>query len=294
LSGQPLLARPVGIPGKLGRWCGRNPLLAGAIAALALVLLLGLAGVGWQWRRAEAGSLAASQRAYAADMNLAQQALSNRNLGECRQLLDQHRPGRGESDLRGWEWRYLWSRCRGDEMATFCTRSNSMDALTVSPDGQWLVAEEFLSSGLGLWHLPTRQEVVRLAPDATWFAPDGSAFAAASEHGFGRMWSTHALSELATFGGFQLAAESVVFSPDGRRLAVGGSGSEAVKLWDLSSTRHLLTLPGDGATFSSARFSLDGNLLGTLNSGVLHIWRAPSWKEIAAAGEGVAATTKLN
>ena len=37
--------------------------------------------------------------------------------------------------------------------------------------------------------------------------------------------------------GFLLSANSVAFSPDGHRMAVGSSGVEAVKLWD-SETRQ--------------------------------------------------------
>ena len=57
-----------------------------------------------------------------------------------------------------------------------------------------------------------------------------------------------------------------------------------MKLWDIESQQELLTLRGEGAAYSQTRFSPDGNLLGTMNArGVLHVWRAPSWDEIAEA-----------
>ena len=47
------------------------------------------------------------------------QALAENNLGRARELLDRQRPKAGEEDLRGFEWRYLWQLCQGDELATF-------------------------------------------------------------------------------------------------------------------------------------------------------------------------------
>ncbi|MHC4692875.1 MAG: WD40 repeat domain-containing protein [Planctomycetota bacterium] len=80
-------------------------------------------------------------------------------------------------------------------------------------------------------------------------------------------------------------AHAVAFSPDGRRLATGGDGREAVKLWDVSTRRELLRLPGQGTLFSYVAFSPDGIWLAACNywEGKLHLWRAPSWEEIEAA-----------
>jgi len=53
LNGESVRARPVGPAGKAWRWCRRKPALTGALAACALVLVSGIAGITWQWRRAE-------------------------------------------------------------------------------------------------------------------------------------------------------------------------------------------------------------------------------------------------
>jgi WD40 repeat protein len=77
----------------------------------------------------------------------------------------------------------------------------------------------------------------------------------------------------------------VTFSPDGRRLATGGGADrDAVKLWDLSTHRELMTLSGQGSLFQFVVFSPDGRWLAACNNeeGKLHLWRAPSWAEIEA------------
>ena len=64
---------------------------------------------------------------------------------------------------------------------------------------------------------------------------------------------------------------------------------DAVKLWDLSTHRELMTLPGQGSLFSFVAFSPDGRWLAACSymEGQLHLWRAPSWAEIEAAEKGL-------
>ena len=84
--------------------------------------------------------------------------------------------------------------------------------------------------------------------------------------------------------GFLMGVNSVAFSADGTRLALGSDGREAVKLWDVASLEEVVTLAAHGSVFISTKFSPDGNVLGSLNaSGILYLWRAPSWDEINAA-----------
>ena len=51
LNGQPILARRISPIEKAWKWCQRRPALAATFAALAASILLGAAGVGWQWNK---------------------------------------------------------------------------------------------------------------------------------------------------------------------------------------------------------------------------------------------------
>ena len=101
-------------------------------AAFVLAVGAGATGVLWQWRAAEfhaQGELrqrliaekdAAVTRLnlYAADVAVASELIQDDNFGLARHTLERLRPRPGETDLRGFEWRYLWNVCRGDQLAT--------------------------------------------------------------------------------------------------------------------------------------------------------------------------------
>lgn len=158
----------------------------------------------------------------------------------------------------------------------------------LSPYGSWLItlaADDtvllrHLSEGLDQpVSLPLRQiTAAALSPDQRWLA-------VVSLQGTGLLFDRQSRLLSAPVQGFLQGAHSVAFSPDGRRIAIGSNGNEAVKLWDVESLQELLTLPARGSIFDQTAFSPDGNLLASRNmQGMLHIWRAPSFEEIQQWG----------
>jgi WD40 repeat protein len=121
-------------------------------------------------------------------------------------------------------------------------------------------------------------------PQPMSFSPDGRMIALPSQRGFARLLDATTLREIATLSGFMLGVHSAVFSPDGTRLATGSNGGEAIKLWDVASHHNLVTLEGQGSLIWRVGFSPDGDTLAAQSGrGVLNLWHAPSWAEIAAA-----------
>ncbi len=248
LDQKPILARPLGSTGRMWRWCRRKPALAGLIAGLVVAIVGGFLGILSQLERAKAAELTARRHAYAADMNLVQQALEDNDLGRARELLGRHRPSpstishRPSTDLRGWEWRYLWARCRGEERFTLCQYSNAVSALAFSPGGKWL-AVRWENEVVALWDTTAKQQVAELP------APIGKTW----------RWRNKALA----------------FSPQGDLLAWGSAepnGLPLVSLLDLSSKRQPPSLPHTNDVVSLA-FSPDAKLLATLSTdGAVLVW----------------------
>jgi eukaryotic-like serine/threonine-protein kinase len=156
-----------------------------------------------------------------------------------------------------------------------------------SPDGRWYFTCGYDGACLLLDITSSREQDSTLQiqdPRGSSISPDGKFVAVASQLGYVRLWDLATLRPAATLGSFLIGAHSVAFSPDGTRLMAGGDGDEAIKIWDVDSRQELLTLEAPTDVFWTPKFSPDGNTLGSLQQyGLLHLWRAPSWAEIAAA-----------
>jgi len=132
-----------------------------------------------------------------------------------------------------------WDLSTGRETRTWRERW-PLDTFAVaqSADERWLLALG-LKGSIWLVDRLTGGEVVRqlrigLATDAA-FSWDGKRFAAASWTGRddgAKVWDTSTLRELAVLPTWSV---SVAFSPDGKRIALGGLGKRAITLWDLDS-----------------------------------------------------------
>lgn len=267
---KPVLARPVSSAERAWRWCRRRPLLAALWLSLVLAVLAGLGGIAWQWRRAEihaqgekAQRLAAEANAartrlnlYAADVYLAAQAVQDGDYGLARRVLDGLRPQAGESDLRGFEWHYLWNLSRGTQLATLTGHQWIVTCAAFSPDGSQIV-----SCGMGgevrVWDVAKRACIRKFNPDtdSLWsvaFTPDGKTLMIAGTHGI-QFWNAETWQMITHFPG-RLAA----LSRDGTTVAISESSpfyfeeTGAVTLWNWHTGEKLRTLnqPGRVLAFS--------------------------------------------
>ncbi len=206
-------------------------------------------------KRAEAAELAARQRAYASDMNVARQALAENNLGRALDLLNRQRPQPGQKDLRGWEWRYLWKKTRSDALFTLSQEPAEIYSLAASPDGHWLAVGPVHQGGLAVWDLRTRRQVVRLAGDETHaqaaFSPvepllafTSSAFSANGPHQTHLwLWNT-AKRELLAKISLDNDCLGLAFARDGRTL-VTSTLEGHITLWQMPAGTKLASFPSE-------------------------------------------------
>jgi eukaryotic-like serine/threonine-protein kinase len=112
-------------------------------------------------------------------------------------------------------------------------------------------------------------------------SPDGGLVASSTLGGQVRLFDPTKGELIESVHGHLNAAFGLAFSTDGRRLISGGSGREAVKLWDVGTRQELLTLGGTGSLLDAVKWSADGDVI--LAGAPWQAWRAPSWEEIEAA-----------
>ena len=124
-------------------------------------------------------------------------------------------------------------------------------------------------------------------PPGAWndraFSPDGRTFAVAAESGVFGIYDNVKQQRITALRGHRQSVFAVAFSADGTRLASVSGGEEAVKLWDVTTGRELLTLTTDETRLDAAEFTDDHSTLLVGRDGRCLFWRAPSWRQIEDA-----------
>ena len=138
LMDHPIRARRISTNERLWRWCKRNRVTAGLLAATSLLVMA----------FAVAGPLVATYQAsqaeryrrllYTSELNVASRAWEDADVERVNSLLERHVPRAGQKDLRGFEWYCLWECCRkGRESPTF-VHDSTVRAIAYCMDGELL------------------------------------------------------------------------------------------------------------------------------------------------------------
>lgn len=284
LNSEPILAHPISRTKRAWHWCKRKPALATSL--LLLLLLLFTFGIGGPItamrfnearRTAVTKELEARRTQYASDMRLAHQAEIDGDLATTRRLLKRHAPlARGEPDLRGWDWRYLWRQSQGSPH-TLLGKHNTNSPYTVGllPGGQGA-----FSSGLDgvvkLYDLPSRKQTGELRHDdpvtATAVSPDGRWLVSLTHtpnHMPGKkpvvIWDLPARREAAALFPHLWAREGpVAISPDSKVFAfVDQRDPEHLRICELPTGQEIARFPAqtDRTYPQGIVFTPDGHTL---------------------------------
>jgi WD40 repeat protein len=152
-------------------------------------------------------------------MNVAQHAWEAGGIGHVRELLEQHRPKPGESDLRSFEWHYLNRLCNADLLTL---KGGASSSVAYSPDGKRLACANHAGT-VRVWDAQTGQELLSLkdAGGTVAFSPDGKRLASGCllwRKVQVRVWDAQTGQELLSLKGGGMC---VAFSPDGKGLQPG-------------------------------------------------------------------------
>ncbi len=273
LENEPVVARPPSNLYRVRKMLRRN---RGAFAAATVIATTLIAGAGvsvWQAvrattaeqvaeaeqrreaqlrRRAEREKASARLNEYVADINLAQVSMAEGNYGRAVQLINKRRSRLEETDLRGFEWRYLWKLSQGSEHVSFPAQPGNVLAIALSPDSRLLAAG--LGDRLLIWDVAARSLVTNLAAGASTicFSKDGRQLWAAGRDSV-HIWNTNDWSGQ---GAIPSLGGAISLSPDGLWLAT--ESREGVRLLE-TRTRSLGRLFAEN--FGPMAFSPDGDTL---------------------------------
>jgi eukaryotic-like serine/threonine-protein kinase len=139
LEGYPVRARPDTRAYRAKKFLRRSRLTVSTGVIVTLTLIGGIVSTTAERRRAEAAEFRTRRALYAAHMNLAFQGWEAGSAGRVLDLLEAQKPGKGQEDLRGFEWFLLWRLAHAGSRV-LAEPPEISQSVEFSPDGRTIVA----------------------------------------------------------------------------------------------------------------------------------------------------------
>jgi WD40 repeat protein/serine/threonine protein kinase len=324
-KGKPIKARPVGPVERAWKWTQRRPLSAALLVALVSSVLIGFAGVTWQWQeaarardnaldekrlkeierlqaeyaRADAVEERKKTRAALYFSRIAQSQLQWRvndipgailSLESCKPLAD-------HEDQRGWEWHYLLSLFHSDLFTFSHTRGGEGGSAVFHPDGRSIAAvvsgqsADGLSTGeVRIWDSINGRllHTSRVSGKAhrLAFRPDGKCLALADMDGRILVRDADSGKDLLQLTPHTQLVSAVAFSPNGQLLA-SASWDETIQIHQGATGKVMRVIrPIDGGRLQCLAFHPDGSRLATGGwDGAVRIWNVQTGEQVQVLSE---------
>jgi WD40 repeat protein len=177
----------------------------------------------------------------------------------------------------------LWRLSDGTMLRAIAAGTNGVMALAFSPDGSLLASGgDFNEKAIQLWNPNDGSLLGTLAGHsngvtALAFSPRGDLLASGGrrfDNGI-KIWALTNSSLVRTFNGHSNNVEAIAFSPDGDTVASGSSGTNSLKVWQVSdgSSRNFGT--GTNPVFFVA-FTPGGGTLASADQDSIKLWNVAS------------------
>ena len=236
---------------------------------------------------------------YISDMNVADHALREGNIGSAVILLKKHVPTDGQSDLRGLEWRYLYEKTRGDDRQTLEPHRDATACVEYSPDGKTLVTSSF-DGTMRVWK---RNPDGRIGSffSITNHARSRKSFSFSSKSNFLAINKDNQLIILdsSTYKNiwdlgliiFKSDYSSQTFSPDGQQLAI--KINEGIGVWNMDN-RNRTVIAGTNSSFgNNLEFCSSNKTLAVANRNTVQIWNTSTFQKVAESQQTSSMITSL-
>jgi WD40 repeat protein/serine/threonine protein kinase len=280
LRHEPIRARPSTTRERFVKWARRNPVRAGFGAALVLVTLIGVAGIVWQWHRADVRAEESQDRLLRIHVLNAQQRLESGDpmaaLPWLAAALAEETAGSHRREVYQTALANIVRRSPVPEHVWWMRGDGCRTAL--APDGRQLVTADI---GWHLWDTATGNALAggdtahRFGSVA--FSPDGSRFAV-GRHDATVLYSPTNGLMLAPLLPHTGWVTRVLFSPNGRWLVT--MTPDDARIWSASSGEALSPELRHRGLYGLALHPNGTHLVTAGHDKFVRLWEAPSGRQI--------------
>jgi len=185
----------------------------------------------------------------------------------------------------------LWDRETGAQIGNdWREDGDKAEVLTIalSPNGK-TVASGSMDGTVRLWDIETRKVTVKWTGHTqhVWsvcWSPDGGRVASGSRNGTVRVWEVESgETVLGTIKTGHEYVNAVVYSPDGSKIAIGGSDQDAISIWNARTSELLSRLKQRSYVYSLAWTSDQKKLIASGGDpgsmGFMVIFNTATWEQ---------------